>query len=217
MDQLRQDLRYAFRTFLARPGFTAVVIVTLGLGIGTNSAIFTLVNAIMFKPLPVHAPEELVNVYMSSTDGSRYSALSYPDFDELAGMDDLFTEVVGYGGLMGNLTGGDRGEVVFGEYVTANYFSGLGVTPQLGRGFVAEEGVVGGSEPVTVISSRVWRRWFDGSPDAIGQQVKINGVTLTHRWRGAGRLSRRADTRVVARRVGSHRESCGRDRRLGPG
>ena len=77
MDQLSQDLRYAFRTFLARPGFTAVVIVTLGLGIGTNSAIFTLVNAIMFKPLPVHAPEGLVNIYMSSTDGSRYSALSY--------------------------------------------------------------------------------------------------------------------------------------------
>lgn len=179
MDQLRQDLRYAFRTLLARPGFTAVVVVTLGLGIGTNSAIFTLVNAIMFKPLPVYAPEELVNIYVSSTDGSRYSALSYPDLGELVERDDLFTEVVGYGGLMGNLTGGDRGEVVFGEYVTANYFSGLGVTPQLGRGFVADEGLVGGSEPVIVISSRVWRRWFYGSPDVIGQEVKINGVTLT--------------------------------------
>ncbi len=181
MDQLRQDLRYAFRTLLARPGFTAVVIVTLGLGIGTNSAIFTLVNAIMFKPLPVHAPDELVNIYVSTTDGSRYSALSYPDLGELVDMDDLFAEVVGYSGLQANLTGPDKGEVVFGEYVTANYFSALGVTPQLGRGFVAEEGVVegGASEPVTVISSRLWHRWFAESPDVIGQEVKINGVTLT--------------------------------------
>ena len=108
MDQLRQDLRYAFRTLLARPGFTAVVIVTLGLGIGTNSAIFTLVNAIIFKPLPVHAPEELVNIYVSTIDGSRYSALSYPDLGELEERRDLFAEVVGYGGLMASLTGPDK-------------------------------------------------------------------------------------------------------------
>jgi len=179
MDQLRQDLRYAFRTLLAQPGFTAVVVVTLGLGIGTNSAIFTLVNAIMFKPLPVHAPEELVNIYGSATDRSEFNSVSYPDLIELEELTDLFTEVVGYSGLMANLTGPDNGELVFGEYVTANYFPGLGVTPQLGRGFVAEEGVVGGSDPVTVISSRLWRRWFDSSPDVVGQEVKINGVTLT--------------------------------------
>ncbi len=179
MDHLRQDLRYAFRTLVARPGFTAVVVVTLGLGIGINSAIFTLVNAVMLKPLPVHAPEEIVNVYLTGPNGVNFSSLSYLDYRDVEQRTDLFQDVVGYSGLMGTLTGTGAGEMVFGEFVSANYFSALGVAPQLGRGFLEEEGSTFGTHPVAVISSRLWHRWFNTSPDVIGRDVTLNGVKLT--------------------------------------
>jgi predicted permease len=179
VDHLRQDLRYAFRTLIARPGFTAVVVVTLGLGIGINSAIFTLVNAVMLKPLPVHAPEEIVNVYLTGPNGVNFSSLSYLDYRDVEQRTDLFQDVVGYSGLMGTLTGTGAGEMVFGEFVSANYFSALGVAPQLGRGFLEEEGSTFGTHPVAVISSRLWHRWFNTSPDVIGRDVTLNGVKLT--------------------------------------
>ncbi len=179
MDHLRQDIRYAIRTLIARPGFTAVVVVTLGLGIGINSAIFTLVNAVMLKPLPVHAPEEIVNVYLTGPNGVSSGSLSYPDYLDIEKRTDLFRDVVGYGGLMGTLTGPGQGEMVFGEFVTANYFSGLGVVPQLGRGFLEEEGSTVGTHPVAVIGSRLWQRRFNAAPDVIGKDVTLNGVKLT--------------------------------------
>jgi hypothetical protein len=132
MDQLRQDLRYALRTLIARPGFSAVVIATLGLGIGINSAIFTLVNAVMLKPLPVHAPEDVVNIYLTDDEGSGFNAFSYPDYLDLSARTDLFTDVIGYGGLLANFTGRGDGEVVFGEFVSGNYFTGLGVNSAAG-------------------------------------------------------------------------------------
>ena len=173
------DLRYALRLLKLRPGSSAAIVLTLALAIGANGTLFTLVNAALFSPLPVERADRLVNIYTTTPNGTGYGALSYPDYADLAQSGGALADTLGYSGLMATLTGEGGSEVVFGELVTANYFSALGVRPAIGRGFLPVEGQERGAHPVVVISDRLWKRRFNADPNIAGQTLPLNGRPYT--------------------------------------
>ena len=156
------------------PGFTIVAIVSLALGIGLNTAIFSIVNAVLLRPLPVDRPNELVAVYTSADSGDAYSTSSYADYADLAAgastLDGLTAHTLMFVGV-------DRGDVTrttLGEIVSPNYFSVLGVRLAVGRGFEpGDERVT--TPPTTVISSRMWQRDFGRDPNVVGRTIQIRG------------------------------------------
>jgi hypothetical protein len=117
------DLRHAFRLLRLHPGSSAAIVLTLGLAIGANSALFTLINAALLAPLPIERADRFVNVYTTGPDGTGYGALSYPDFLDMRAADSSLDDALGYSGLMTTVTDGRSSEVIFGELVTANYFA----------------------------------------------------------------------------------------------
>ena len=172
------SLRHAVRLIVTRPGFSVIVIVTLALGIGVNSAFFSIVNAVLLRPPAVAAPERLMNVYTTKADGSGYGALSYPDYQDVRALTP-FDGVAGYSGLMASLNDDGRSEMLFGELVTGNYFSVLGVRPQRGRFFLPEEDRTPMSHPVIVLGDGLWRRRFAADPSIIGRTIAVNGRQFT--------------------------------------
>jgi predicted permease len=174
---LASDLRFALRTLARRPVFTAAVVLTLGLGIGANSTIFSAINAVLFTPLGVTAPERLLNLYTTDSTGTGFGASSHPDYRDLRDGTRVFEGIVGYSGLLTTLTGtgGKAPQVLFGEIVTGNYFNLLGVPLALGRGFLPEEDRTPGTHPVVVLSHGLWQRRFGGDPAIIGQSIRLNG------------------------------------------
>ena len=174
-----EDLRYAVRRFLRSPGFSAVAVLSLALGIGANTAMFSLVNAVLIRDLPVRAPEELVEIYTSESDGYAYSTSSYPDFQEMRALDGVFSSVVGTRTFLARVERGDRPEMAFGEMVSWDYFQALGVPMALGRSFLPEEDATPGTYPVTVLGYRTWMNDFGGDPDVVGSTVRLGGTPFT--------------------------------------
>ena len=172
-------LRYAFRLVRLRPGSSAAVVLTLALAIAANATLFTLIDSALLAPLPVRDPDTLVNIYTSREDGSGFGGLSYPDFKDVAASSPAIAGALGYSGLMVTSTSEAGSEVVFGELVTANYFSLLGVQPTLGRAFETIEGDQRGAHPVVVIGQKYWKRRFGGDPAALGRTVTLNGRPYT--------------------------------------
>jgi putative ABC transport system permease protein len=180
MRTLWQDLRYGARMLWKQPGFTLIVALTLGLGIGANGVIFNLVNALLLRPLPVEKPEELAAVYTSDFSSGDFGASSYPDYVDFRDRNRVFAELVAYQmpqPLSLNIDG--TNERMFGEIVSGNYFSALGLKPTLGRGFLPEEDKTPGERAVAVISHKLWQTRFDGDPAIAGRGVKINGHPFT--------------------------------------
>lgn len=178
MDRLRQDLEYALRVLAKSPGFTAVAILSLGLGIGANTAIFSLVNALLLRPLPVARPHEMVAVYTSDHSGDRHGTSSYLDYLDFRAGNDALSGLVAYSPTPVNLGQGTESRVAFAETVSGNYFAVLGLAPRQGR-VITDQDDRPGSEPVTVISERAWRRDFGADPRAIGSRMSLNGVPFT--------------------------------------
>src|SRR6266550_3327922 len=178
MENLVQDVKYSVRVLLKSRGFTAVAILTLALGIGANAAIFSLVNAVLVRPLPVEEPDKLVEIFTSSSSGDPWSRSSYPDYLDLREQKNTFSGVIAYSNIPFNLsTGGGEAERVNGAIVSGNYFSVLGVPSYLGRAFLADEDQTPGAKPVAVISHRLWQSRF-GRDSAIAQKtVGLNGTT----------------------------------------
>jgi predicted permease len=172
-------LRYALRLLRLQPASSAAIVLTLALAIGANTTLFTLINAALIAPLPVSEPDRLVNIYSSRPDGAGFGGLSYPDFLDLRDGAQAVEGVLGYSGLMATITDSDRSEVIFGELVTANYFSLLGVEPVLGRGFQPLEGETPGAHPVVVISHRMWQRRFNADGSVVGRALPLNGRPFT--------------------------------------
>ena len=176
----RELFTSARRSVSAQPLFSAVVVLTLGLAIGANTAVFTLVDAALLRSQNVHAPEQLVNIYTADSAGRDLGNTSYPDYAYLrghageAGLKDVF----GYSGLMATITG-PAPEVVVGELVTENYFTATGARIALGRGFVPSEGMTPGASPVVVVSDRLWRRRFNADASMVGQPITLNGTSFT--------------------------------------
>jgi macrolide transport system ATP-binding/permease protein len=175
---LLQDLRYSARMLMKHPGFTIVVVLTLALGIGANTAIFSLANAVLFRPLHVAEPERVMSLYSIAQDGTQSNRFSWLDYLDHRERNEVFSGMSAQ--MQTLLTFGERDQVeqIFGEVATGNYFSLLGLRTILGRTFNADEDQPG-AEPVTVISFNFWQRRFGGDPSVIGRTVHFNGELFT--------------------------------------
>ncbi len=186
MRTLWQDLRYGARMLLKNRGLTFVAVLSLALGIGANTSIFSLINAVMFKPLPVRNPEQLVALYTTEAQGDFSNAFSYPDYVDYRDHNEVFTALVGHAGIPLSLSssdaksdGGSQPELIWGEAVTGNYFSGLGVETARGRTFTLEEDDAPGTHPVAVLNYNFWQRRFGADASVIGKTLTLNGHDFT--------------------------------------
>ncbi len=179
METLLQDLRYALRGLRRSPGFTVVAVLTLAFGIGVNSAIFGVVNAILYRPLPVERPEELVDVYGHAATSSAHETTSFPNFSDFERQNTTLTGLAGYTNFFAHATIDGGSDLVIGELVTQRYFDVLGVRPSLGRTFTADENSGGRGLPVAVLSYRLWQRRFSGDRSVLGKQFRMNGQPFT--------------------------------------
>ncbi len=179
METLLQDARYALRGLRRSPGFTIVAILTLALGIGVNSAIFGVVNAVLYRPLPVDRPEQLVNIYGHQATSTKHETTSVPNFVDYERQVTTLSGLAGYTNFLGHATIDGASDLVLGELVTERYFSVLGVRPMLGRAFTAEENAAGHGLPVAILSYRLWQRRFGGDRAVLGRQFRMNGELFT--------------------------------------
>jgi putative ABC transport system permease protein len=179
---LSQDLRYALRTLVRWPGFTAVVVLTLALGIGANAAIFSVVNAVLLRPLPYADPDRLVVVLGTPTDGDSAkvgASSSYPDFADFRARSRSFSQLAAYSVRRTTVTGKSfEPAIVSGAPVTANLFPMLGVSPFLGRTFLNEEDRPGAA-PVVIVSNEFWQQRLGGNPNVLGSSLSLNGQPAT--------------------------------------
>ncbi|MGH9854404.1 MAG: ABC transporter permease, partial [Blastocatellia bacterium] len=175
---LWQDLRYGARMLMKHPGFTAIAVLTLTLGIGANVAIFSIINAVVFRPRPVAQPERLVELY-SGDARNPYQSSAYQDFLIFRDQGEVFSGLAAYGIRQFKLGGADEMEQVVGEAVSGNYFDLLGVKAFSGRTFLPEEDQTPGAHPVVVIGHELWRRRFGADPALIGKTITINHQALT--------------------------------------
>ncbi len=173
-ETLLKDVRYALRWMARSPGFSAVAILSLGLGVGVNTAMFSLVDSLLFRPLPVASPETLVDVFTAGGDGDEYATTSYPDYLDLKAQNTVFTDMIGYSPMMAPLSLGDRSRIALGQVVTSNHFSVLGIQPFLGRLLVPADDDPA-SPRVVVISHRMWQREFGGDTAIAGKSITLRG------------------------------------------
>ena len=177
-DTLMQDVRYALRLWRRRPGFALVAMLTLALGIGANSAMFTIVNAVLLRPLPYAHADRLVWVWGRAANFPR-GLIAYPEYQEIRKQTETFEAVGLWLGQSVNLTGVDEPQRLFGTFASASFFEALGLRAERGRLFTQEESAPGGAKPVVVISHTQWMRRFNGGDSAIGATLPLNGTPLT--------------------------------------
>ena len=174
MRVLWQDLRFAARLLRKHPGFTALAIVSLALGIGVNTAIFSLVRAVLLPPLPVPDAGRLVSIYHRYTRGQEYlSSTSYPDYEYYRDHGQILAGLMAYGRIPMSVRIAEQAEQISGELVTANYFSVLGLRAAMGRTFLAAD------RNVTVIGDRLWRSRFGGDRSVVGRTIGIGRHAFT--------------------------------------
>ena len=218
MSTLWQDLKYGLRMLGRNPGFAAVAVITLALGIGANTAIFSVVSGVLLSPLPYPEPERLVALYSKTAQFDR-SSISYPNFLDWVRDNRSFVALAGYRGEDYNLTGMGEPERVPAEMVSASFFSLLGVKPAIGRTFLATDDQVGAS-PVVLISAGLWKRRFSSSPDAVGKTITLDGTGYTivgvipPGFNYIGNNFHRSD---VYTPIGQWNDPTFRDRRVGMG
>src|SRR6266852_2262860 len=179
METLLQDVRYGLRMLVKKPTFTIVAVLTLALGVGANTAIFSIVNAVLLRSLPYRDPDRLVRIYFNEPGvGLRDVKFSKPELDDLLTRADVFEDVtpIFYGSE--NVTGGKRPERVEGVNGSFSYFSMLGVTPQIGRLFGPQDFALGFA-PVVVISDGLWRRSYGADPNVVGRTIGLDTDPIT--------------------------------------
>jgi len=184
METVWQDVRYAFRTIVRNPGFAAVAVLSLALGVGANTTIFTLLNAMLLSPLPVERPSELVAAFTvdQQTAGGfgNTGPMSFPNFKDFRERNEFLADIAAYTfpNQVSVITG-TTPQPAFAELVTGNYFSVLGVKAAKGRVFTGDEDVTRGGAPVVVLSHGFWQRRLGGDPAAVGRVMPINGASFT--------------------------------------
>jgi putative ABC transport system permease protein len=178
LENLFSDVRFALRWLRRSPAFTLVAVASLAIGIGFNTALFTLVDALLFRPLPVERPDRLVDVFTSGGDGDQYATSSYPDFLDFKAQNDVFTDMLAYSPSMDAVKLTDRSRLAMGETVTGNYFQLLGVKAIAGRTLLPDDDRPGAPRAV-VISYRLWNREYGASPSAVGQSLRIHNQPYT--------------------------------------
>src|SRR5580658_11084058 len=177
-----QDLRYSLRTLRKAPLFTAVAVLSLALGIGANSAIFSLINQLLLQPLPVRNPEQLV---MLAGRGNHYGGnngrdkISYPMYQDIRDRNQVFSGMFCTHRETVSATFSGRTELIGGEVVSGNFFPVLGIGAAIGRVFNASDDLIQGGHPLAVLSYGYWRARFGADPGIVGKQIVINGRALT--------------------------------------
>ncbi len=213
-----QDLRYGVRMLAKNPGFTAVAIITLALGIGANTAIFSVVNGVLLNPLPYPQPDRLVALYSRTTQFSQ-SSISYPNFLDWVRGNKSFSALAAYRSDDFNLTGMGEPERLPGDMVSAAFFRLLGVNSVIGRTFRPEEDHTGAA-PVVLISGGLWKRKFGSSADVLGKTLTLNDTAYTiigvipSDFYYRGNNFQRGDVYVP---IGQWNDPTFRDRRVGMG
>ncbi len=188
VERLMQDLRYSVRVLRKAPAFTAVALISIALGIAANTTVFSLIDAMWFRTLPVHEPEQLVRVYAwGFPKGAHRPGIdffSWPLYDAIRRRSTVLTDLVAHYSTaplqvaLSGESGVDGSSEISGAVVSANYFSMLGIQPALGRFFLPEEDQVRGRDAVAVISMGLWQRRFGGDPKILGRTMTINGVVF---------------------------------------
>jgi putative ABC transport system permease protein len=177
METLLRDIRYGVRGLLKRPGFTAIALVALALGIGANTAIFTLVNAVLLRPLPFAEPDRLVWVWGNIRNGGNRASVSPLDFLDYRQQNNTFEEFAASFSVRLNYTGGGEPERLEGSAVTGNYFQALGAKPAFGRTFLLENEKPG-NDQVAVLSYSLWQKRFAGDPAIINKTITLDGKSF---------------------------------------
>jgi predicted permease len=175
-----QDIRFGIHTLLANRGFTLVAMISLALGIGATSAMFSLADALLFRPLPVARPGDVVTVH-TTTPSTPFGGVSYRDYIDLRDRNKTFAGLVGYELTPFALSQqpGALAQLKYGFLVTGNFFQTLGVQPELGRGFRADEDRVPGRDAVVVLSHDLWEKQFAADRSVIGRVIRLNGLDFT--------------------------------------
>ena len=181
LETFLQDLRFAFRMLRKSPGFTAVAVLTLALGIGANTAIFTIVDDLVLRPLPVVQPRQIAILFATSKENSVTTRFTYQDFLTIQGQSsEIFSGssavLINY---VDGVSLGGKSQPMWAAYVSGNFFELLGVRPDLGRLLLPSEGNVIGADPVLVISYSYWKSRFNSDPSIIGQRASVNGHPIT--------------------------------------
>ena len=177
MRTILQDLKFGFRTLAKNPAFTAVAVFTLALGIGANTALFSVVNGVLLNPLPYPKPDQLVALYWRTAASPTWS-ISYPNFLDWVRDNRSFSALAAYREDDFSLTGTDEPERLTAEMISASFLPLLGVQPSVGRGFLPGEDQVGAA-PVALISSGLWKRKFGSAPSAVGKSLTLDGKAYT--------------------------------------
>jgi predicted permease len=171
MNNLLKDLRFAVRSLIKHPGFTVVAVITLALGVGANSTMFSVINATLMRSLPASHPEKLIYVF----NGTAGTVFSYPDYSELRDQNKSLDGLIAWGGVAASLNSNDKTDLVTGAIVTGNYFQVLGVGAFKGRIITPDDDRTPGAHPVVMISYGLWQRRFGGDPNVVGKQLLLNG------------------------------------------
>ncbi|HLL75430.1 MAG TPA: ABC transporter permease [Pyrinomonadaceae bacterium] len=179
MGKLLQDVRYGARRLWKSPGFTLVAAVSLALGIGANTAIFSLIDTVLLRPLPVERPAELYKLFGTMNSGADTTIQSYPNYRDYRDRNEVFSGLLAYRFAVMSLSRGGDNQRVWGYLASGNYFDVLGARPALGRYFLPEEDRTPGAHPVAVISHAAWHRRFDADPLIVGRQITLNGRAFT--------------------------------------
>ena len=181
METLWKDVRFASRMLWKSPGFTAVALLALVLGIGANTAIFSVVNAVLLRPMPFPDPERLVMVWEASPRTEKTNVANPQNFADWQARNRSFEKMAAYVPfrITMSVTGDGTPEEVPGNYVTREFFSILGVQPMLGRDFLPEEDVAGDRNNVSLISEGLWRRRYGADPGIIGKKLVVRGTPTT--------------------------------------
>jgi len=214
MTNFWQDVRYGLRVLLKNPGFTAIAVLTLALGIGANTALFSVVNGVLLNPLPYPEPERLMAVY-SNSDSSGMGSISYPNFEDWRRDNHSFSALGAFRTEEYNLTGAGEPERLHGHMVSADFLSALGINPILGRNILGEEDQAGGA-PVVMLGDGLWKRKFGLSQDVLGKSLTLNGKQYTVVGVATSRITGLSPTDVYLP-IGQWTDTSFRDRHIGMG
>jgi predicted permease len=180
MEALGKDIRHGIRTLRKNPGFTSVAVLTLALGIGANTAIFSIADAILLRPMPVRDPGRLTVLAFRQKHGSVQNNFSIAEYRDLrAQTADVLSPVIGYQFGIDGLNVNGKADRIVTNFVSGNYFSALGIAPVLGRFILPSEGETPGADPVLVLSYRYWKTHLAGDPDIVGKKVSVDGHPVT--------------------------------------
>src|ERR1700723_3573390 len=179
MGTLIQEIRVALRMLWKNPGFSAVVVLTLALGIGANTAVFSIVNSFLFSPLPVRDPGRLIVIAYHDPKVNYPHEVSNADMRDFQAHSEVTSDMTAFLVNFAGLSAGNRSERVFVTFAKGNYFSALGIQPALGRLFLPSEGETAGADPVIVLGYSYWMRRFNGDPAVVGKSGNLNGQPVT--------------------------------------